>query len=422
MAERRVEETGSSSPPLGLIPITHWKVPETSVSRSVKDAFQQYLAQLRVGAKQADQACENLDDLPELSRSGLQTLAPAPDYASVAQEISNAFDALWSEEGGQRDIRFLVAPPFWGVRSALACFPELEPVSGGESGAWTLITPPENLLLDDQSARDWWDQQDLSRPWVIAELGDFWLRHLSGLSLIRELLRRIAAGGLAPGIVGCSSWCWQFWSSYIEDVHFSPLTPEPMDAVSLGSWFENLAASGGQAPVSARMANDGADVLPVSEPSQGKKNKRNGFLRELAAVARGNPGVALAIWRRALRSRPEEQADSGEPGQTASAEPRASRVWVVPFDQLRLPAVPQTQGDKIGLVLHALLLHDGLDDSGLALVTGIPEYELGFVLTRLARSELIGRGQSGGCWQVLASGYPSVRRHLQSWGFPVDPF
>ncbi len=419
MAERQVEKTAGSPLPQGLIPVNQWKMPETSVSRSVKDAFQQYLAQLRVGAFQDDQVFESLDDLPELSPSRLQSLAPDPDYVSVAKEMSNVLDAQWSEGSGQRDVKFLVAPPFSGVRSALACFQELGSLPGEESGPWSLITPPENLLLDDQSAREWWDRQDLSRPWVIAELGDFWLRHMSGLSLIRELFRRIAAGGLAPGIVGCSSWCWQFWSCYIEDVHFSPLTPEPMDAVSLGAWFESLAASSGGASVTARMANDGVDVLPVSEQSAGKK--RNGFLRELASAARGNPGVALAIWRRALRSRPEE-TDTGDSGQATAGESQASRVWVVPFDQLGLPVVPQTQGDNIGLVLHALLLHDGLDASRLGLVTGIPEYELGFVLARLARSELIGLGQSGDCWQVLAPGYPSVRRHLQSWGFPVDPF
>lgn len=58
----------------------------------------------------------------------------------------------------------------------------------------------------------------------------------------------------------------------------------------------------------------------------------------------------------------------------------------------------------------------------LGLVTGIREPELGFVLARLARSDLIEQTEAGNCWKVTALGYPSIRRHLQGWGFPVDSF
>ena len=63
-----------------------------------------------------------------------------------------------------------------------------------------------------------------------------------------------------------------------------------------------------------------------------------------------------------------------------------------------------------------------LDASHLQLVTGVAEHEAGFVLARLARADLIEQQSSGGRWQVTAQGYPSIRRHLQSWGFPVDTF
>ncbi|WP_228743697.1 hypothetical protein [Marinobacter adhaerens] len=422
MKDKPVNKAGSVWMPGGLIPVEQWKVPETSVRRSLKDALRHALAQIRAGVVAEKEVFESLDNLPELSAARLESFAPRPDPSVLAEVLSRALVELGLNHDSGKRVALLVAPPFSGIRSALECFPELELQQEGEAGRWSLILPPENLLLDEQGAREWWDTQDLSRPWVIPELADFWLRHLSGLALVRELLRRVAAGGTAPGAIGCSSWCWQFWSSYFRDAHFSPMTPSPMAAVELGEWFESLAAGDSDYSITARMADDGLWVLPMTEGNDGKKRKHSGFLRDLASVARGNPGVALAIWRRALRDRPEEEAGTEESGPGSSDGGSVTRAWVIPFDQLGLPAVPQSQGDNIGLLLHALLLHDGLDASHLQLVTGVAEHEAGFVLARLARADLIEQQSSGGRWQVTAQGYPSIRRHLQSWGFPVDTF
>lgn len=422
MTEKPVQEIESTCLRGGLIPVDEWNMPETSVRRSLKDAFRHILAQIRAGVAQEDETFKSLDNLPELDRSELQSLAPLPDASNLAGAISNALDASRSVALSSRNVTFLVAPPFLGVRSALEHFPELRSENGAGADQWALIRPPENLLLDDQGARDWWDRQDLSRPWVIPELADFWLRHLSGLALIHELLRRVSAGGLARGLIGCSSWCWQFWSSYFEAAHLAPLTPAPMTAAMLGDWFEYLASGAGAQGVIARMADDGLYVLPTADMVDGKKRKHSGFLRDLASVSRGNPGVALAIWQQSLRAQPEDRAETENIKEPPAEGGGCARCWVVPFDQLSLPVVPQIQGDSIGLVLHALLLHDGLDASMLGLVTGIREPELGFVLARLARSDLIEQTEAGNCWKVTALGYPSIRRHLQGWGFPVDSF
>jgi len=416
------ENAGCPCLPEGLIPVEHWKAPETSVRRSLKDTFHHVLEQIRAGVSQEEQPFESLGDLPELSSSRLQALAPQPDFLAMARTLADCLSAASTNGAACRDVSFVVAPPFSGIRQALERFPDLIPEPGSASGSWSLIVPPDNLLVGEEGAREWWDRQDLSGPWVIPELADFWLRHLSGLALIRELLRRVATGTTGPGIVGCSSWCWQFWCSYLPDVHVAPLTPVPMDADHLGTWFQGLAMAGSRHPVVARMVDNGLYVLPVSDTENAKRRKYSGFLKDLASAARGNPGVALAIWQRSLRARSEEEAVEGEPGQVLADEAGVAPMWVVPFDQLGLPAVPQIPGDSVGQVLHALLLHDDLDTESLGLVTGIDEHDLNFVLSRLARSELIDQQVSGPRWHITAAGYPSVRRHLQSWGFPVDTF
>ncbi|UQG54773.1 hypothetical protein MIH18_19425 [Marinobacter sp. M3C] len=89
--------------------------------------------------------------------------------------------------------------------------------------------------MSEEAAREWWQQQPLDKPWVISELAAFWRRHRSGLALVQELLRRVAQNSAGEGIIGCNSWCWQFWTSYYPDAQFAPWMPAPMTTERLGA-------------------------------------------------------------------------------------------------------------------------------------------------------------------------------------------
>lgn len=170
------------------------------------------------------------------------------------------------------------------------------------------------------------------------------------------------------------------------------------------------------------MADDGSYVLPPGQETGNDKPIHSEFLRDLAAASRGIQGVALAIWQRTLRAQPEEGTESKPSVQVQPDHADAPHCWVAPLHQLSFPVMPQASGRALGLVLHALLLHDGLDESLLAMISGLAGHELGNVLLRLAQADIIARHEPGRRWQVTALGYPVARRHLQSWGFPVDSF
>ncbi|WP_372985877.1 hypothetical protein [Marinobacter sp.] len=411
----------SLSLPGGLVPVDQWKLPESSVRRTLKDALRHLMAQLRAGISPDEEPFQSLDDLPSLSDKQTGHIAPNPDFTCLAQAVLASLDELRQAEALHRDVALLVAPPFAGIREALVRLPGLGAGAGeGKAGRWHLVAPPDNLLMNREEARRWWDGQDLSGPWVIPELADFWLRHSSGFAVVRELLQRVASGQVGPGLVGCSSWCWQFWESYLPDAHFGALTTAPLDAERLGHWLEYLASSRGQRPITARMTNDGLYVLPVENPPDVGRRKHSGFLRDLATASRGIPGVALSIWQHSLRARPEDDMEAAEGGGEQKSQGRS--CWVVPLDQLSLPAMPKSADRAIGFVLHALLLHDGLDDERIALVTGIRQPELQLALARLARADVVFFGEASGRWHVTPLGYPTVRRHLQGWGYPVDAF
>lgn len=416
--------------PGGLLPLEQWTLPQTSVHRSLKDAIRHALQQLRAGMSQTEEPFESMDQLPELSGTQKSWLVPEPDYSGQATAIACELKRARAEGSLSREVVCLVAAPFSGVEQALAHFSQPDQLDSSEASGetWRVISPPDTLLFDYQAASEWWDKQNLSLPWVIPELSDFWLRRLSGLALIKELFRRIANGSAGVGIVGCSSWCWRYWGHYLENAQMSPLSPAPMESERLGGWFTHRASGNGRSPVIARMTDDGSYVLPLAETSEAekenssKKRKYSTFLRDLAATSRGNPGVALAIWQRSLRARPDDDASVDDADEKTKRQHRTADCWVVPLAQLSLPTMPQSQESVTGFVLHALLLHNGLDEASLEAVSGVSGYQLSLVLSRLKRAELVIYDQSDEHWRVTAIGYPTVRRHLQSWGFPVDQF
>jgi hypothetical protein len=391
--------------PGGLIALDQWKTPETSVQKTIRGAFRDILDQLRAGISPEEQAFQSLDDLPMLSGDRLKEFAPEPDAALLAQVLVDQFDQLHRDGACHREVNFVVAPPFSGVKEALRCLSR------------RVLTPPDNLLMTEQDAGAWWDEQLSGGDWVIPELADFWLRHPGGLNLLRELFARIALDHAGTGMVGCSSWCWQFWRQYSPELSLAPYTLAPLTGEQLTRWLDYLASGQGEQQVTARMTRDGLYVLPA--PGQDSDLKYSSFNQDLATLARGNRGVALAIWQRTLRARPEK--DDEDSGKEVVRLARR-RCWVAPLDQISLPSVPASAGRQPSHILHALLLHDGLDTEQVALVTGLQKQDIALTLDRLIRSELVGRAPESDVYRVTPLGYSAVRKNLQARGYPVDGF
>ncbi|WP_323753478.1 hypothetical protein [Marinobacter sp.] len=389
--------------PGGLIPLDQWSMPDVSVHKTLRAGFKDILEQLRSGLTPESEAFESLDDLPSLPAKKLKRYAPEPDASALAPAILEQLEALRQQGVHNRQVSFIVAPPFSGVPDALLTLPA------------RVIEPPDNLLMSEQDADRWWDEQLSDDDWVLPELANFWLRHRSGLHLLKSFFARVAMDGAGRGIVACSSWCWQFWVRYWPEIHVGPLTLAPLDSERLTDWLDFLARGGNGRSMTARMTNDGHYVLPPKTDES--KEKYSCFTQDLANAARGNRGVAHAIWQRALRAKPEENADQDEDGASKTAE-----CWVVPFDQLSLPGVPQGSGQQAGIVLHAIMLHSSLTIASLERVTGIAGAELKLLLSRFLRADLIVQDENTQAYRPTALGYPSVRKYLQARGFSVDGF
>lgn len=390
--------------PGGLVPLDQWKPPETSVHRTLRSAFLDIVGQLRPGEGADGSAFRSLDQLPPLSPAILDEVAPAPDPAVLARVLLPWLnEARGPVPAGRTPV--LVFPPFSRVPEALAC-----------SGRRLLVPPPDLCVTEAEAAR-WWDGALSGEPWVLPDLADFWFRHRAGLALLREFLSRLALDQVGDGIVGCSSWCWAFWNHFSPGLPVTPVTPAPLTGERLSRWLSFLSRDANGRPVTARMSHDGLYVLPAPDDDSDCKYSR--FARDLAALSRGNPGVALAIWRQRLRSLPDD--DTGRKNRETDAG-AGRQCWVAPLGQASLPALPAEADVSAGHVLHALLLHNGLNADELAVVTGLSQQEVRLALAPLLRAELAAPDAERGCYRVRPLGYPAVRRYLQARGYLVDAF
>ncbi len=396
--------------PGGLISLADWKLPSASVKHTLKDALRSAWVRLHQGYRHEANDFARQPEMAAVTQLQLRRLAPGPDWEARASALGSALKHFTPGQAPSNSV-LLVAPPFSGLRQPLNVL--------AERHGWQIIAPPEDLLMSQDAAAAWWDRQPLEQPWVIPELAKFWLRNYAGLAVIRELLSRVASAHCAPGVIGCSSWCWSFWQRYLPDLPVPIQTLAPMGAEELAIWLEALPGNASRPPLRVRMANNGDWVIPLKEGPDLGAGRSSSYLRDLAALSRGNPGVALAIWQRALRARPDDDQLAGD-DETPSTTGAATRdCWVVPLDQVNLPTL-STVSRPMTSVLHSLLLHDRLTADRVALVTGLGSLDTLRALRWLERYELVSSDGVG--WQVTPQGYPWVRRQLQGDGYPVDSF
>lgn len=122
---------------------------------------------------------------------------------------------------------------------------------------------PPDRWMPEPGAAGWWDEVLAGEPWVLPDLADFWFCHRAGLALVREFLSRLALDQVGDGLVGCSGWCWAFWTRYWPGLPVVPLTPAPLTGERLTRWLSFLSCDANGRAVTARMSHDGLYVLPA---------------------------------------------------------------------------------------------------------------------------------------------------------------
>jgi hypothetical protein len=236
------------------------------------------------------------------------------------------------------------------------------------------------------------------------------LRTPDGLAFVRSLLDAWADGALGRGLVAVDRSTWDYLRrAWPGEIAFRR-TLQPLSADALAQWLRELAGRGGWAGTAIR-DRAGDVVLELNNgPSEAEGTSDEGrfvpsdFLRSLAAYSGGRPGVAWALWGQSLR-RPGSETETEE----AEAAPVA--VEVPPWTEVDRPERPEDIERTDFLVLHAVLLHDGLSRETLGTLLPGSQSEIGGRLRRLRRAGFV--VQEAEAWRLSPTGYTAACTVLQ---------
>ena len=338
-------------------------------------------------------------DLEDGTIESLDEIASPPACGPLIDELERELDT-WAARGSKGSrLKTIILPP--GDRGSLLA-------SWAEGKDCEILTEPsrEALLARDEEALPGLEGESLL---VIPKLERWFLRHPNGLEMMRQLLEAIHEVDRRV-LVGCDSWGWTFLSRAVGvDILLSgPITFQAFDGDGLQRWFSQLIAQGDGSQYTYRLAKTGQDVFADNEKNSGSSDH---FVK-LAARSRGIPWVAWRIWRSSLRSDLAGE-DNEEGAESTIPKSEEATLWIVEKEEKNLP---QEYRESALLILHALLIHNGLTKDELEIV--LPQVRKRIFLTGLLASGYLEK--VNGIYKVPPRIYPICRSQLSSAGFPID--
>lgn len=431
--------------------------PASEVVRNGLHAFEQQLRHA-LGAPTEDPTMQqrNLRAAPPLL---LERIVPEPAWTNFYLEPVQAVLASWlAADAATAGARLFVSAPHSTLYASIKTWAKRE--------AWQILEPPtpDEILADDGRWLARWQDHAQGR-WLLPPLERCYLRHHNGLTLIRRLVEIVRLQQPTCLLV-CSSWAWAYLDQalHISSALPIPLTLPPFDAYDLNHWLAHLSPPAVRDDLVFREADSGEAIFWREETEAGQVDAGNGadgapdngrsilgrtaawlgaavadgwvalqkwgyrawhgrpnaqahsqFLKHLAARSRGAPKVAWAIWRHSLQVVADEVEHNV---QVTAAEDSRRTIWVRPWEELGLPTVMPGAGISQALVLHALLLHNGLTEELLPAVLPVRSSEILHCLHQLEHAGLVIRQQD--VWQTTPLGYPAVRSFLASENFLLD--
>ncbi|MDY0094368.1 MAG: hypothetical protein RBT80_16870 [Candidatus Vecturithrix sp.] len=394
--------------------IDNYHVPAALLGYALKERLVEVWKRLRAPHETSLTTLRDTVELQNISESLLDAVAPEPTWQTAATAFRAAFAPWFELAPKERPLIFVIGPPYNGNADTLFLLAQ-------EQEQRVCTAPAPEQILDQDLT--WLIQlEDDTTSWVIPALEQWYVRHVHGLTLLRQLFERYYSGKLQAGIIGCDSWAWAYLTYIFHGCMPQAYTTQAFDRNRLICWFRELAQKKNAGPdILFRHITNGKDAFATATDAVSRPNAHadaKDFFSYLESYSRGIPGIALAIWRQSLRSAPENAPvvqDANSP-----KIQHDTTIWILPWAQISLPQHPEPMKRIYTLVLHALLLHHGL---AVPILTDILPYsssEITQTLVTLQEMKLVEHHEDH--WYVSAVGYPVVRQFLYDEGYLIDQF
>ncbi len=391
--------------------VKDYQLPAAPVNQVARKRFSSLRVLFRRETAEQEAPLHTGEDLKTLPLQQLDRIAPLPAWNDAAASLGLDLQGWLDQENPGPPVIVLLGPPYHGHADILT--------SWAEQREWEILgapSPEQILSGDDRWLSGLHKQKDV--PWVFPALERAYFRNSMGLNLVRCFLDNAFSGQFGRGIIGCDSWAWAFLQYAWRGRQPIVLTLQSFDQARLAAHFQHLAAAACIRPLRFRLSHTGSYVLPPPEEAD-ESNGISDFVQLLAAHSRGIAGVAWALWRSSLHTEPDEALKIAT-DQEAQEGSGHDTVWVTPWEQVQHPSLPDGAGRDEAFVLHALLLHNGLEPQLLQQILSMSANQVMETLFRLEAANLVVRNDA--IWQVTPLGYPAVRTFLQKNGYLIDQF
>ncbi|MDD2556700.1 MAG: hypothetical protein PHH87_00260 [Desulfuromonas sp.] len=343
-------------------------------------------------------------ELQQLPHEFVEHLTGPVDWSAPLSAFAATING-WSGTAGEPAVVFMVGPPWSGHAKVLHAWAAALNVP--------CIKPPttQDILRNNL---DWMaPSPERSQFWIMPELERCYLRHAEGLEMVRSFLEQAMRGIYGPGIIGCDSWAWAYLQ-YVWPVPCSNvLTLQAFDASRLTRLLRQLSIARSSSRYCFKNASNGKTVLCSDDAS----TEINATVHQIAARCCGNVGLALSYWRAALRSEPEVP-DEEESKKGADSSGDEHIVWLGRLPTS--PVLPDECNEEIALLLHTLLLHNGLEEELLHKVLPMPHLHIMALLLRLLELRIV--EQVAGRWHIAPLAYSGVCTYLRARNYLLDHF
>lgn len=404
-----------------FIPLSDYESPAEPATQTVRNQLSQLMLRLGIRLQDGRDAAfdEPEQELQSISSSLIERAAPEPDWrGNHIQALTTAYQSWLDADVPGAGLHVLVNAPHSELPQSVRHW-------AADNGCRVIEPPTTKQLLEMDD--DWLVQLKAvgGSRWVLPWLERCYLRHWAGFRLLRGWLDW--ATEHQAGLIVCDSWAWAFLcrTLQIDQVLPKPHALAPFGAGELKGWLQHPAHKHDSAGHVFRQADSGAPIIGQDDDDTGPEGNGAGsargqeesdFLQHLAARSRGIPEIAWRVWRHSLLVEGDAEVDGAAEEQAGKDGGRT--IWVRAWDQLELPAVPGDVGPTDALVLHALLLHNGLVDELFSPLLPLMPFEVAGALQRLQEAGLV--AGSDGCRQVSALGYLAARDFLRQEGFLTD--
>lgn len=339
----------------------------------------------------------------------LEKLTPRLEVDELTSALRGALDGWPGSAGRESPIAVVVGPPGLSTGEAVAAL--------ARRREWDLLPSPARAdLVERQDPVD--EALEVLRskagePLAVPRLERWLVRCEPGLQALRALLASLREPA-RPLLIGCDSWAWSFLANSVgvDDLVRDPLALQAIDGEGLAAWLAPPVAAAGRVCRSTEKPEKPVFADPSRE--EGRGDGVSPSLEELASAARGNPAVALGLWRRCLRAAHRDENEGGGDAERVAGED----LWVAPLGRSEKVVSPRL-ASELYFVLYATLLHAGLERELLTEVLPFSRHDL----SRWVR-DLEGEGLLAGddVLRVPLSAYAAVRDALDSKGFLGDGF